>query len=125
FPPQIVKNPLGKILADNGASQLRIAETQKYAHVTFFFNGLDDKPFENEYRILIPSKMIPRQEDDPQMMAPAITTRTIQAIEEGVFSFILVNFANPDMIAHTGNYQASLKAVEIIDEQIGKIIQSS
>jgi 2,3-bisphosphoglycerate-independent phosphoglycerate mutase len=124
FPPQHVDNPVGKIIADHQKSQLRIAETQKYAHVTFFFNGLSDKAFLNEYRILIPSRIIPRQDQDPVMMAPEITTRLLQAIEEEAFDFILVNYANGDMVAHTGNFEASLKAVNVIDEQIGKITQA-
>jgi 2,3-bisphosphoglycerate-independent phosphoglycerate mutase len=73
---------------------------------------------------LIPSRIIPRQDQDPEMMAPAITTRLIQAIEEEAFDFILVNYANPDMVAHTGNFDASIKAVQIIDEQLGKVLQS-
>lgn len=124
FPPQHVDNPLGKIIADSGMSQLKIAETQKYAHVTFFFNGLNDATFKNEYRILLPSKITPKQDQDPEMMAPAITTRLMQAIEEEAFDFILVNYANPDMVAHTGNFNASVKAIQIIDEQIGKVIQA-
>jgi len=124
FPPQHVDNPIGKILADNSKTQLRVAETQKYAHVTFFFNGLSDITFPNEYRILIPSRIIPKQDEDPEMMAPAITTRLIQAIEEEAFDFVLVNYANPDMVAHTGNFNACLKTIETIDEQIGKIVQS-
>jgi 2,3-bisphosphoglycerate-independent phosphoglycerate mutase len=122
FPPEKIEGCLGKVLAENNKTQLRIAETQKYAHVTFFFNGLNDKPFPNEYRVLIPSKMIPRQEDDPIMQAPSITTRLIQAIEEETFDFILVNYANPDMIAHTGNYDASEKAIRIIDEELAKVV---
>lgn len=124
FPPQHVDNPVGKVLADGGKTQLRIAETQKYAHVTFFFNGLNDITFPNEYRILIPSRIIPKQDEDPEMMAPAITTRLIQAIEEEAFDFILINYANPDMVAHTGNFNACLKTIQILDEQIGKITQS-
>jgi 2,3-bisphosphoglycerate-independent phosphoglycerate mutase len=124
FPPQHVDNPIGKVLADNSKTQLRIAETQKYAHVTFFFNGLNDITFPNEYRILIPSRIIPRQDQDPEMMAPAITTRLIQAIEEEAFDFILVNYANPDMVAHTGNFDASLKAIQTIDDQLGKVLQA-
>lgn len=124
FPPQSIQNSVGKVISEAGMSQLRIAETQKYAHVTFFFNGLDDKPFANEYRILIPSKTVPRQDQDPEMMAPAITTRLLQAIEEGVFDFILVNYANPDMVAHTGNFSASCQVVKIIDQQIEKIIKA-
>ncbi len=125
FPPQSVKNPLGKVLADNGKTQLRMAETQKYAHVTFFFNGLNDAPFPNEYRVLIPSRITAHQETDPEMMAPAITTRLVQAIEEEAFDFILVNYANPDMVAHTGNYDASCKAVQIIDDQIAKVMAAA
>lgn len=125
FPPQPIQNSLGKVLSETGKTQLRIAETQKYAHVTFFFNGLDDKPSPNEYRVLIPSRNTPRQQDDPAMMCEAITTRLIQAIEEEAFDFILVNYANPDMIAHTGDYNASLKAIAYVDEQIGKVVQSA
>jgi 2,3-bisphosphoglycerate-independent phosphoglycerate mutase len=124
FPPQRVDNPVGKVIAENQKSQLRIAETQKYAHVTFFFNGLNDKAFQNEYRILIPSRIIPQQDQDPVMMAPEITTRLLQAIEEETFDFILVNYANADMVAHTGNFDASLKAIGVIDEQVGKIVQT-
>lgn len=124
FPPQVVENPLGKIISENGKSQLRIAETQKYAHVTFFFNGLKDTPFNNEYRILVPSKIIPHQETDPIMMAPAITGRLVEAIEEKAFDFILVNYANPDIIAHTGNLEASCKAVEIINEELAKVVDA-
>lgn len=125
FPPEKIQECLGHVLSQNNKSQLRIAETQKYTHVTFFFNGLQDNPFPGEYRILIPSRMIPRQEDDPVMMAPAITARLIEALEEGAFDFILVNFANPDMIAHTGNYEASKKAIQVIDEQLTRLIQTA
>jgi 2,3-bisphosphoglycerate-independent phosphoglycerate mutase len=125
FGPQSIKNPLGKILAENGKTQLRMAETQKYAHVTFFFNGLNDAPFPNEYRVLIPSRMVAHQETDPQMMAPEITTRLVQAIEEEAFDFILTNYANSDMVAHTGNYDASCKAVQIIDDNIAKVVNAA
>ncbi len=124
FSPEKIEDCLGHVLSQNSKSQLRVAETQKYAHVTFFFNGLNDKPFPAEYRILIPSKIIPRQEDDPVMMTPAITTRLVEALEENAFDFILVNFANADMIAHTGNYEAAQKAVQIIDEHLAKIVQA-
>lgn len=122
FPPQQIDTSLGKVLSEHGKMQLRIAETQKYAHVTFFFNGLTDKPFKNEYRILIPSRTIPRQDEDPAMQTPAITQRLIQSIEEGLFDFTLVNIASPDMVAHTGNYNASKEAVAIVDEHVGKIL---
>ena len=83
-----------------------------------------EEPFKNEYRILIPSKTIIRQDEHPEMMANEITTRIIESIGENAFDFILANYANPDMIAHTGNYEACIKAVEIIDEQIGKITKA-
>lgn len=124
FPPQKIETSLGKVLSQAGKIQLRIAETQKYAHVTFFFNGLVDKPFPNEYRVLIPSKTVSRQDQDPVMMAPSITARAIQAIEENTFDFILVNYANPDMIAHTGNYEAAKKAIQVIDAELSKLISA-
>ncbi|MFA5386088.1 MAG: 2,3-bisphosphoglycerate-independent phosphoglycerate mutase [Candidatus Paceibacterota bacterium] len=122
FPPEEEKNPLGKILADNGKIQLRLAETEKYAHITYFFNGLVEKPFENEFRILIPSRMDLKPDDHPEMRANEITNRLIQAIEEKAFDFILVNYANSDIIAHTGNYEATKKVVEIIDQMLEKVI---
>lgn len=124
FPPEKIETCLAKILADNGKNQLRISETQKYPHITYFFNGMKEEPFKNEYRVLIPSKTIVRQEEHPEMMAGEITTRVIESIGENAFDFILANYANSDMIAHTGNYEACLKAVKIIDEQIGKITKA-
>jgi len=123
FPPEKVENPLGKILADNGKIQLRLAETEKYAHVTYFFNNLIEQPFENEFRILIPSRMDLKPDEHPEMRAKEITDRLIQAIEEKAFDFILVNYANPDIIAHTGNYEATKKVIDIIDEVVGEIVK--
>lgn len=125
FPPQKIDTCLGKILSEQGKTQLRLAETQKYAHVTFFFNGLVDKPFANEFRVLIPSRTVSRQDEDPEMMAPAITTRLIEALEQQTFDFILTNYANADMVAHTGNFDASKKAVEILDAQLAKVVQAA
>ena len=124
FPPETVGNPLGKVLSDAGKSQLRIAETEKYAHVTYFFNGFKDQPFNNEFRVLIPSKNVPRYDDYPEMMAKEITDRAIQSVEEGAFDFILINYANADIIAHTGNYDAALKAIAAVDEQIGRLLKA-
>ncbi|HDH31494.1 MAG TPA: 2,3-bisphosphoglycerate-independent phosphoglycerate mutase [Candidatus Wolfebacteria bacterium] len=121
FQKEKIENPLGKILADNQKSQFRVAETEKYAHITYFFNGQKEKPFKNEYRILIPSQNVIRHDEHPEMMAAEITSRVIGAIEDKGFDFILVNYANPDMVAHTGNYQASIQAVKITDEEIGKL----
>jgi 2,3-bisphosphoglycerate-independent phosphoglycerate mutase len=124
FMPDKIETPLGKVLADNNKIQLRISETQKYPHITYFFNGMKDEPFKDEYRILIPSKTVVHQENQPEMMAPEITSRVIQSIGEGAYDFILINYANPDMIAHTANYKACIKAVEVINEQIGKITEA-
>ncbi len=124
FPEDVVENPLGKVLSDNGKRQLRIAETEKYAHVTYFFNGLKEKPFPNEYRILVPSENAVHYEQYPQMMASAITDRVLAALTEGTFDFILVNYANADMVAHTGNYDATLKAIKILDKEINRLMES-
>ncbi|MEK7626587.1 MAG: 2,3-bisphosphoglycerate-independent phosphoglycerate mutase [Patescibacteria group bacterium] len=123
FPEEAAENPLGKILSDNGKRQLRIAETEKYAHVTYFFNGLKEKPFPDEFRILVPSENAVHYEQYPQMMAGAVTDRVIAALAEGTYDFILVNYANPDMVAHTGNYEATLKAISIVDQGIKKIME--
>ena len=112
------------MLSDNGKRQLRIAETEKYAHVTYFFNGLKEKPFPDEFRILVPSENAVHYEQYPQMMAGAVTDRVIAALAEGTYDFILVNYANPDMVAHTGNYEATLKAISIVDQGIKRIMES-
>lgn len=124
FPKETVDNPLSKIISDNGKIQFKIAETEKYAHITYFFNGQKELPFPNEYRMLIPSRNEVKHDSHPEMMAIEIASRIIEAIEERGYDFILANFANPDMIAHTGNYEATIKAIEIIDEQIGKIMKT-
>lgn len=124
FKREIVKDPLGKVLSENGKVQLRIAETEKYAHVTYFFNGLRESPYPNEFRVLIPSKNVAHYEDHPEMMATAITDRAIVALNEGGFDLILINYANPDIVAHTGNYDATVEAVKTIDHEIGRLMES-
>ena len=124
FPKEKAKNPLVKILSENNKIQLRLAETEKYAHITYFFNGEIEAPFENEFRVLIPSKSEIHHDEHPEMMAEEITNRLLQAIDEQSYDFILVNYANADVIAHTGNFEAAVKAVKIIDEQIGKIAEA-
>jgi 2,3-bisphosphoglycerate-independent phosphoglycerate mutase len=121
FPPEKVNYPLGRVLSENGKIQLRIAETEKYAHVTFFFNGFKEAPYKNEYRVLIPSQRVAHHDEHPEMMAEEITNRVLRAIEEGGHDFILVNFANGDMVAHTGNYEAAQKAVQAVDVSIGRL----
>ncbi len=125
YPPEIVTKPLGQVLSENGKSQARIAETEKYAHVTYFFNGLKETPAANEYRIMIPSANVPHPEEKPKMMIDEVTTRVTQAIADRAFDFILVNFANGDLIAHTGNYDAGIRAARAVDIAIGKITQTA
>ncbi len=124
FPAEHITNPLGKVLSDAGKVQLRIAETSKYAHVTYFFNGYSEKPFENEYRVLIPSKNVAHPEEYPQMMAKEVTARAISAISEGVYDFILINYANMDVMGHTGNYDAAVEAIGVVDEQVGLLLKA-
>jgi 2,3-bisphosphoglycerate-independent phosphoglycerate mutase len=123
FPADTVLEPLGKILSDRGLAQLRLAETYKYAHVTYFFNGLQEAPFKGEYRTLVPSNVALHPEENPEMMASAISDRLIEAIQSGGFDFILVNYANGDAIAHTADYTASLEAVRTIDHEITRIVK--
>ncbi len=122
FPNEVIENTLGKVLSDAGKIQLRIAETEKYAHVTYFFDGYRDKPFEGEYKVLIPSKKVLKVDSAPEMMASEISNRIMESISEGGFDFILANFANTDIMAHTGNFEAGVRAVEVVDEEIGKIM---
>ena len=124
FPPESVNEPLGKILSDNNKTQLRIAETEKYAHVTFFFNDYHKDPFPNEFRVLVPSLNAPRYDQFPEMMAKTVTDRTISSIGEGAYDFILVNYANPDTMGHTGNYDAAVKAIKVIDQEIGRLLKA-
>lgn len=121
FQKEKIENPLGRVLADNQKIQFRVAETEKYAHITYFFNGQKEEPFPNEYRILIPSQKVFRHDERPEMRAAEITNRIIGAVEDKGFDFILANYANPDMVAHTGNYQAAVRAIEVIDEEIVKL----
>ncbi len=122
FPPQKIEHCLGRAIADAGMVQLRIAETEKYAHVTFFFNGLRDEPFANEFRVLIPSKSVARYDLVPEMMTREVSARVIEAVAEGTFDFILANFAASDMIAHTGNFDSAVAAITAIDEELAKIL---
>ncbi len=122
FPPATVTAPLAKVFSDAGLKQLHVAETEKYAHVTFFFNGGIEAAFPGEDRILVPSPSVPRYDQKPDMAARDITDRLIQAINTGQYGFIVVNFANPDMIGHTGNMAATIKAVEIVDDCLGQIV---
>jgi 2,3-bisphosphoglycerate-independent phosphoglycerate mutase len=122
FPADTVKTPLGKVISDNGLTQLRLAETYKYAHVTYFFNGYKEEPFPGEFRTLVPSGSGLHPEQHPEMMATAITDRLVEAIRGRAFDFILVNYANGDTIAHTADYQAGVEAVKVIDREIARVL---
>lgn len=122
FPPEEVHDSLGETLSKAGLTQLRIAETEKYAHVTYFFNGGNEEAFPGEDRILIPSPTVSHFDEQPEMSAPKVTDTLIQKIEENKYDFILVNYANPDMVGHTGNEQASIEAVQATDRCLSRII---
>lgn len=122
FAPEPLTNVLGEYLANNGKTQLRIAETEKYAHVTFFFSGGREEPFPGEERILIPSPNVATYDLQPQMSAPEVTDRIVDAIENQRYDVIIVNYANGDMVGHTGVFEAAVKAVECLDECMGRIV---
>lgn len=122
FPPEDLHNTLGEYVAANHLKQLRIAETEKYAHVTFFLDGGEDHDYEGEDKILIPSPKVPYYDATPEMSAGKITEKLVEAIESGSYDLIICNYANCDMIGHTGNYEATVKAVEFVDECLGKVI---
>lgn len=124
FAPVPIQNGLGEYLATLGLKQLRIAETEKYAHVTFFFNGGIEKPYPEEDRILVPSPLISTYDLKPEMSAYLVTEQLVSAIRKRTYDFMICNFANPDMVGHTGNYPATIKAIEAIDLCLGQIIKS-
>lgn len=121
FAPEELVNTLGEYLSKNGKTQLRIAETEKYAHVTFFFNGGVEKTFEGEDRALIPSPKVATYDLQPEMSAYEVTDEVISRIKSGKYDVIILNFANCDMVGHTGVFEAAVKAVEAVDECVGRI----
>lgn len=125
FPPQKISTCLSQILSKAGKRQLHLAETEKYAHVTYFFDGFKEKPFPGEYWVIIPSIKTLHLEDYPELRAAEITTRLFQSFDEKIYDFILVNYANPDLIGHTGNMKAGIQCAKIIDQEVAKIIQKS
>lgn len=124
FPPSELKNTLGEIVAAAGLKQLRIAETEKYAHVTFFFNGGEETLFPGEERILVPSPKVATYDLKPEMSADEVTDKLVAAIAEERFDFIVVNYANTDMVGHSGILQAAIKAVETVDRCLGRLRQA-
>ncbi len=123
FKKESIQNTLGEYLAKKGLTQARIAETEKYAHVTFFFNGGVEEPNENEDRILVPSPKVATYDLQPEMSAKAVTEKLVKAIESGKYDMVIVNYANPDMVGHTGIVDAAIKAVEFVDECIGEVVE--
>jgi len=121
FPAQSMDNTLGEYLAAQGLSQLRIAETEKYAHVTFFFSGGREQPFEREQRVLVPSPQVATYDLKPEMSCPELTDRLVAAIGSGTFDFIVCNIANPDMVGHTGVEAAAIRAAEAVDVALGRL----
>ncbi|MFZ4965863.1 2,3-bisphosphoglycerate-independent phosphoglycerate mutase [Pseudomonas sp. Mn2068] len=124
FAPGSLENVLGDYLAKNGKTQLRIAETEKYAHVTFFFSGGREEPFPGEERILIPSPKVATYDLQPEMSAPEVTDRIVDAIEHQRYDVIVVNYANGDMVGHSGVFDAAVKAVECLDLCVGRIVEA-
>lgn len=124
FPPVEHRNTLGEIIAKEGLSQLRIAETEKYAHVTFFFNGGTEQIFPNEERILIPSPQVATYDLQPEMSAPKLTQVLVNAIQSGAYDVIICNYANADMVGHSGDFQATVKAIECLDQCLKEIWQA-
>lgn len=124
FGPTDLVNSFGEVVADAGLKQLRIAETEKYPHVTFFFNGGRETLFTNEERILVPSPKVATYDLQPEMSSVEVADRLIDAIENGNFDVIICNFANPDMVGHTGVFPAIVKAVEAVDTAIGRVYKS-
>jgi 2,3-bisphosphoglycerate-independent phosphoglycerate mutase len=122
FPPAIIKMGLGETVARSRLKQLRIAETEKYAHVTFFFNGGEEQQFEGEERILVPSPKVQTYDLKPEMSAPEVTDKLVEAVGARKFDLIVVNYANSDMVGHTGNLQAAIKAIEAVDACLGRLM---
>jgi len=124
FPPQTLANILGEVVAHAGRTQLRMAETEKYPHVTYFLNGGREEPYSGEDRIMVPSPKVATYDLQPEMSAPELTDKAVAAINSGKYDLIVLNFANPDMVGHTGSLPAAIKAVETVDAGLGRIVEA-
>ena len=124
FPPEVVHNPIGEVVANAGMYQLRIAETEKYAHVTYFFNGGREVAFENEERVMIPSPKVATYDLQPEMSAEGITSELLHRLDadESPYDLVVSNFANADMVGHTGVLEATIQALEVVDDCVGRIV---
>src|SRR4029077_6780860 len=121
FTPQAFPNILGEVVATAGRTQLRMAETEKYPHVTYFLNGGREEPYQGEDRIMLPSPKVATYDLQPEMSAPELTAKAVEAIRSGKYDLIVLNYANPDMVGHTGSLTAAIKAVETVDTGLGHI----
>jgi 2,3-bisphosphoglycerate-independent phosphoglycerate mutase len=124
FPPQAFPNILGEVTAAANRTQLRMAETEKYPHVTYFLNGGREEPFPGEDRIMVPSPKVATYDLQPEMSAVELTAKAVEAIDSGKYDLIVLNYANPDMVGHSGNLAAAIKAVETVDTALGKISEA-
>ena len=124
FPPRTLPNVLGEVVADAGRTQLRMAETEKYPHVTYFLNGGNEVPYAGEDRIMVPSPKVATYDLQPEMSAPELTDKAVAAIGSGKYDLIVLNYANPDMVGHTGKLEAAIKAVETADTGLGRIVDA-
>ena len=123
FKKEVLHNTFGEVVSKAGLTQLRIAETEKYAHVTFFFNGGEEKQYPGEDRILVPSPKVETYDQKPEMSAYEVTDKVVEAIQSDKYDVVILNFANTDMVGHTGSLPAAIKAVEAVDECVGKIVK--
>ncbi|SDW11644.1 phosphoglycerate mutase [Marinobacter mobilis] len=124
YPPEKLSNGLGEVMAKLGKTQLRISETEKYAHVTFFFNGGLETPFEGEERILVPSPKVATYDLQPEMSAPEVTDKLVEAIKSGKYDLVVCNYANGDMVGHTGKLEAAIKAAECLDQCVQRVAEA-
>lgn len=124
YPKEVLEDTLGAVLSAGGYTQLRIAETEKYAHVTYFFNGGEETPFEGEDRILVPSPKVATYDLQPEMSAYEVTDHVVKAITDGTYDMIILNLANPDMVGHTGVFEAAVKAIQAVDACLGNIVDA-
>ena len=123
FKKEVLHNTFGEVVSKAGLTQLRIAETEKYAHVTFFFNGGEEKQYPGEDRILVPSPKVETYDQKPEMSAYEVTDKVVEAIQSNKYDVVILNFANTDMVGHTGSLPAAIKAVEAVDECVGRIVK--
>ncbi|MBF8222568.1 2,3-bisphosphoglycerate-independent phosphoglycerate mutase [Halomonas sp. 328] len=125
FPPEELRNTLGEVMASRGKTQLRIAETEKYAHVTFFFSGGQEAEYPGETRVLVPSPQeVKTYDEKPEMSAPEVTDRLVEAIDSGAYDLIVCNYANGDMVGHTGKFDAAVQAIEAVDACVGRVVEA-